>query len=410
MLPRLAPFCLGLLSILPVPATHAATDWLQFRGPASTAVSETGQIPETPAIDWSVPLPGRGLSSPILVGDRLFVTCSSGSRQDLLELLCLEANTGKTLWRRALRATGRTMTYPKTSVAAPSPCSDGKRVFATWSCNDVAAFDLEGTLLWTRGITADYPNVSNSLGMASSPLVIGNTLVVMVENDSESYSLGLDVRSGRNLWKLDRPKAANWTSPVLWQPSPDARPAALLQSSKGLTAVDASTGSVLWDFQGNASSMSSCVVSGTRIFAPAGGITALQPAPDGAPPVSLWNSRQLNPSTTSPVLIAGMLLTTNNAGVLTAGSSEDGAVRWKQRLTGPFSATPVGAGNRILAVSEKGLVQVVEVSPAEAKPLGQLQLPLQEDTKELILSTPALRGNHVYIRTDSTLWRIGSGR
>jgi outer membrane protein assembly factor BamB len=407
---RLAPVCLGLFAILNSHPTHAATDWLQFRGPSSSAVSETAQIPDTLAIDWSVPLPGRGLSSPILVGDRLFVTCSSGAHQDQLELLCMEAETGKLLWRRVLRATGRTMTYPKTSVAAPSPCSDGKRVFAVWSCNDVAAFDMEGDLIWTRGLTADYPNVSNSLGMASSPLVIGNTLVVMVENDSESYSLGLDVRSGRNLWKLDRPKAANWTSPVLWQPTKDARPAALLQSSKGVTAVDASTGSVLWDFQGNASSMSSCVVSGTRIFAPSGGITALQPAPDGAPPVSLWNSRQLNPSTTSPLLVAGLLLTTNNAGVLTAGDSEDGTVRWKQRLTGPFSATPVGAGNRVLAVSEKGLVQVVEVGAAEAKPLGQLQLPLHEDSKELILSTPALRGKHAYLRTDSTLWRIGPGR
>jgi outer membrane protein assembly factor BamB len=274
----------------------------------------------------------------------------------------------------------------------------------------VAAFDLTGNLLWTRGITADYPNVSNSLGMASSPLVIGNTLVVMVENDSESYSLGLDVLSGRNLWKLTRPKAANWTSPVLWQPTKDSRPAALLQSSKGLTAIDAATGSVLWDFQGNASSMSSCVVTENLIFAPASGLTALRPVPNGAPPESVWNSRQLNPSTTSPVLLAGLLLTTNNAGVLTAGDPADGSVRWKQRLTGPFSATPVGAGNRLLAVSEKGLVQVVELGATEAKMLGQLQLPLNESTKELILSTPALRGSHAYIRTDSTLWRIGAAR
>ena len=139
-------------------------------------------------------------------------------------------------------------------------------------------------------------------------------------------------------------------------------------------------------------------------------MTALRPKRDGAAPESVWNSRQLNPSTTSPVLIAGLLLTTNNAGVLTAGDPSDGSIRWKQRLAGPFSATPVGAGSRLLAVSEKGLVQVVELGPKEAKLLGQLQLPLNEAAKELILSTPALRGPHCYLRTDSTLWRLGPAR
>ncbi len=93
----------------------------------------------------------------------------------------------------------------------------------------MAAFDLDGNLLWLRGLTADYPNASNSLGMESSPIVIGETVVTMIENDSESYSLGLDASTGRNMWKLDRPKAANWTSPVPWRSDAKSQPIALLQ-------------------------------------------------------------------------------------------------------------------------------------------------------------------------------------
>src|SRR5205823_1821367 len=150
---------------------------------------------------------------------------------------------GKKVWERQLKATGRTMSHPKTCVASSSPCSDGKRIFAQWSCNDLAAFDLDGNLLWLRGLTVDYANASNSLGMASSPAVIGESLVVEIENDSESYALGIDTNTGRNLWKLERPKAANWTSPIVWQPDVGSAPVAVLQSSKGLTGVDAHTGS-----------------------------------------------------------------------------------------------------------------------------------------------------------------------
>ena len=92
-----------------------------------------------------------------------------------------------------MRATGRTMSHNKTCVAANTPCSDGDRVFALFSSNDLFAFDLDGNLLWLRGLTFDYPNASNSLGMAQSPVVIDGTLVVQSENDSESFAAGLDV-------------------------------------------------------------------------------------------------------------------------------------------------------------------------------------------------------------------------
>ena len=398
---------LSLLAFAAFSITALAGDWPQFRGPDSTGTAADAIIPGKPKIDWSIPLPGRGLASPIVVGSKVFVTCSSGPKQERLHLICFSVADGRKLWERQLRATGRTMSHPKTAIAACTPCSDGQRVFALWSCNDVAAFDLEGNLLWVRGLTVDYANASNSLGMASSPIVIGETLVTMIENDSESYSIGLDVKTGRNLWKLDRPKAANWTSPVPFRADAQATPFALLQSSKGLLAVDPVSGSRLWEYTDGASTMSSSVVAGGVIYAPSQGITALTPQASGIAPAQLWRSKQINPSTISPLVLDGRIFSINGAGVVATASAKTGDNGWKLRLTGPFSSSPVGAGSHLLAVNEKGLIQIVDIAAPEGALLGQLQLPLNAETKELILSTPALSVRHVFVRTDSTLWRLG---
>jgi outer membrane protein assembly factor BamB len=401
-----------LISLLPALALGfalpaLAADWPQFRGPESTAVAPDAQIPAAPKIDWGVSLPGRGLSSPITVGKKVFVTCASGPEQERLHLFCLDTANGGTLWERQLQATGRTMTQPKNCVAASTPCSDGQRVFALWSSNDLAAFDLNGNLLWLRGLTADYPNASNSLGMASSPLVVGDTLVVMIENDSESYALGIDVKTGGNLWKIDGPKAANWTSPLPWRADSHTSTAAILQSTNGLLAVDVASGSRLWEYTEGASTTSSSVIADGVVYAAGNGVTALLPQSTDPAPKQLWRSKQINPVTISPLVLGERIYSLNGAGVLSASEIKTGTTKWKLRVTGPFSGSPVAAGNRLLVVSEKGLVQIVDTTAPEGAVVGKLQLPLKENSKELVLCTPALSGNHVFVRTDSTLWRLG---
>jgi outer membrane protein assembly factor BamB len=350
------------------------------------------------------------LASPIIVGGKVLVACSSGPQQDRLHLLCLSGADGKKIWERQLQATGRTMSHPKTSIAACTPCSDGKRVFVLWSSNDLAAFDLEGNLLWLRGLTTDYPNASNSLGMASSPIIIGETVVTPIENDSESYSIGIEAGTGRNLWKLERPKVANWTSPLVWRSGNDASSVVLLQSSKGLLAVDPVSGSRLWEYADGASTVSSSVVAEGIVYAASHGITALVPKSDNSAPEERWRSNQLNPATISPVVLGNQLFSINGAGVITAADIATGGNRWKLRLAGPFSGSPVGAGKHLVTVNETGLVQIIDVSAPEGAVVGKLQLPLRKETKELILCTPALSGEHIYVRTDSTLWRLGPGQ
>ncbi len=371
-----------------------AIDWPQFRGPASTGLGAAPAPGPNLTEAWKADLPGRGLSSPIIVGGRLFLTASSGPRQETLHVMCFDATTGKREWERTFRATGRTMCHDKTCVAAPTMCSDGTRVFALFSSNDLFALDLEGNLLWLRGLTVDYSNASNSLGMASSPIFVGGTLVVPSENDSESLTAGIDPQTGVNRWKMDRPKAANWTSPI------SLGDKAVLQSSEGLTCVDPMTGSVLWTYGDGASTIPSSVASQGVIYAPSHGLTALKPAASGGAPEQLWRSEQINPSTGSPLVLGGKVYTLNSAGVLLQADAANGDRAWKLRLEGPFSGSPVAAGKFIYVVNEKGLVQVVDSTAAEGEVAGKLAL------GETVLCTPSLADGALFVRSDGHLWRL----
>ncbi len=382
------------------PAALSAADWPQFRGPNTDCVSTDTQLPVELApenIAWKTTLPGRGLSAPIVVAGRVILTCSSGPLQERLHVLCYNAADGTLRWHRQFWTTGRTMCHDKTSVAASTPASDGKHIVALFSSNDMACLDLEGNLRWFRGITRDYPNVSNSLGMAASPVWVDQTIVAQVENDSESYCLGIDPASGRNRWKLNRPIGANWTSPLILRES--SRNLVVLQSKSGLDAIDARTGKAAWSYTDGASTIPSSVSDGETLFAVSQGITALRPSASG-PPSQLWRSGQLTPATASPVVHGGRLYTLNNAGVLSCGKTVDGARLWQLRLKGPFSGTPLVAGKHLYCVGEKGHVQVVDTAAPEGKVVGEL------DLGEMLLATPAAADGALYVRSNTQLWKI----
>jgi len=289
------------------------------------------------------------------------------------------------------------MCHSKTSVAAPTPCSDGKNIYAVFSSNDVICLDLDGNLQWLRGLTADYANVSNSLGMSSSPVVTGNTLVVQVENDSESYTLGLNKNTGINRWRLDRPKAANWTSPLII-----AEGLVALQSKEGIDAVRAMDGSKAWSYDDGASTIPSSTLLKGVIYVPSHGVTALEINKDdaGNTPKQLWQSGRLQLGTASPIVINNKVFTINKAGVLTTGDTQSGERGWQLRLKGPFSATPVSAGKHLYFVNERGLIQVVDTETEEGEIVGTLNL------DEQILGSPAVGGGALYLRSNTKVYKI----
>ncbi|MGB0580799.1 MAG: PQQ-binding-like beta-propeller repeat protein [Limisphaerales bacterium] len=394
---------LSLALLTAVCSLSQAGNWTQFRGPNSAGVANENLPAKLSKnhIQWAADLPGRGLSSAVIVGDKVIVSAASGPQQSRLHVICLSASSGKKLWERQFWSTGRTMTHPKTCVAAPTPVVADGRIYAFFSSNDLICLDLSGNLVWLRGLTSDYPNASNSLGMSSSPVYSDGVLVVQVENDSESFAAGIDGRTGRNLWKLDRPKAANWTSPIAAMI--DGKPVAILQSSKGIHAVEPRTGEEIWYFGGGASTIPSSTIANGTLYVPANGITALKPGSKTRDVKELWVSGRLKPGTSSPLVLGDKIFTVNSSGVLSCGSIKDGDRLWQVRMKGKkFSATPVATRQYIYSVSESGTLQAINFRGAEGEIVSTLEL------GQTVLSTPSIANGAIYVRSDGKLWKIGS--
>lgn len=379
-------------------------DWRQFRGNEADAHS-TVDVPTDwsggAPVAWSAELEGRGLASPIVVNGQVIVTASSGPTQERLHVLSFDEHSGELQWERQFWATGRTACHPKTCVAAPTPASDGERIFAFYSSNDVVCLDLNGNLLWFRGLTHDYPNASNSLGMASSPVVADGTLIVMVENDAESFTTGLDTATGETRWHLDRPRAANWTSPVVMVDANTNRQHVLIQSSKGVVAIDPRTGAESWNYQDGASTSPSSVVSGEVVFVPSNGITALKAGQSNpSVPEIVWNEGGLQPGTSSLAAADGALYLINRGGVLSCVKQQDGERLWQLRLQGRFSGSPVIAGDHLFVFNEDGKGFCVKLGAEKGEIVGT------HEFGETILCTPAITDGAIYVRSDDHLWKI----
>jgi outer membrane protein assembly factor BamB len=379
-------------------------DWLRFRGPNGSGVADeqtptSWSVAEGENIAWVADLPGRGSSCPIVIGDRVVVTCASGYRQDQLHVVCLDASSGEPLWQRDLWATGRTMTHSSITPAAPTPASDGRQIFASFSTNDVACFDLDGNLRWLRALMLEYPNASNSLGLASSPVVVDDTVVLAIENDSQSLALGLAAADGRTRWVVDRPASSNWTSPVLLE-DPRGQPQVLLQSARGLTAYDPLRGMPLWQYDGECQTIPSSVAQSGTAYVPSNGLTALRPVPGGTPAVA-WQNSRLGPSTPTPLLYQGRVYVVAGS-VLKCADADSGEQLWQLRLGGGrFSASPVAADGHVYLFSQEGRGQVV-VADDRGRIVGG------GDLDDTILGTPALAAGAIYVRGDSRLWKIAA--
>jgi hypothetical protein len=398
-----------ILAFLPL-AGRAASDWLQFRGPGSSGNAGEGSNPPrtfegADGVAWKAALPGRGLSSPLVSGGRVYVTAASGPKQERLHVLCFGDGDGKLMWEREFRATGRTMCHAKTCNAAPTPCSDGKHVYALFSSNDLICLDMEGNLVWLRGLMVDYPNAGNSLGLASSPVMAGGVVVAQIENDSDSFTAGIDAGTGVELWHRPGAKDANWTSPAV-QREADGTETVIVASRDGAVAVDPKSGRERWKLEGPGSSVPSITVSGSFMAQPRSGKGhAVWRLKGGTtPPERVWESAQVSADTASPVMHGGRLFAVSGAGVLTCANLEDGERPWKLRLDGKFSGSPVMAGSMLYIGSELGVLIGVDTASAEGeegKVTGRLELGAP------ILCTPSLSGRSVYVRSDGNLWKVG---
>lgn len=390
----------GVTAIL---VNSLAADWTHFRGSNSTGVSSGDAVPlpfgPKQHLAWKADLPGRGLSSPVLVGNRAFLTASSGQKQNRLHVLAYDAKSGQKLWQRTVWATGPTHSHPKTCMAAPTPASDGKYLVALFATNDLICVDLDGNVQWIRSLHDEYPGATDGRGLASSPLIVDSTVIVHCENQNVSFAVGIDLVTGKNRWRQDRPHEVNWTSPIAIPNK--TQPLALLQGYNRLSACEPLTGKEVWAIERKWHPMASGVINGTVLLVPGEAkLNAYDLQTDAAPPKLLWEQARLNPTTASPVVFDGKIYALRGS-ILTAGELNTGNVLSQVRLKGNFSSSLVVAGGLLFCVNEDGIVHVVR--PAKNRPVLVASCPFDET----ILCTPAATDGALYLRSDKHFWKIG---
>ena len=394
-------FFLGALILTSI--LHAA-DWPQFRGPGGSAVSEEQNLPlkwsAAEGLLWKTPLQGRGLSSPVIAGGRLFLTASSNYKESRLHVMAFDPNKGSKLWERQFNATGNTNCHPKTNMAAPTPATDGQRIFALFACADVAALDRDGNLLWYRSLALDYPDITNMVGMASSPVLWKDVLVIPMDNAGDSFVLGIDANTGKNLWKFNRPRTINWSSPLI-MPNANGTAEVILQTDGSVLSVDALTGKENWSLASSGPSTSPSPTLGEGLLlAPGKETLVLSPSSGNKVPVPQWKSNKLVGGYASPLVHKGKVYGLSSIG-LNVFEAKDGKEVAQVRMKGPFSGSPIIAGNHLYLINEEGSAFVVSLGE-------KTELIATNEIKDTIQCTPAVSGGKIFLRSDSTLYCIGS--
>lgn len=381
------------------PKLSAENDWPWWRGPVRNGIAPAQQSIPTKWSDkenvvWRAPVPGRGHSSPIVVGDRIFLATADMS-QKIQQVLAFDRKTGKQLWKVDVSRGGfPARNHPKNSEATPTIASDGERVFATFFHHQTVqatALDLAGKKVWQKTVGPFNPK-QFQYGYAPSPMLYKNTVIIAAEHDGESYLAALDRATGKQVWKTPRPGGITFSSPVVAHVA--GRDQLLLSGVDQVASYNPNTGEKLWSTPGTtAATCGTMVWEGDIVFA-SGGFPkpeTLAVRADGSGKVLWRNNQKLYEQ--SMLAHAGYVYALNDNGIMFCWRGEDGKEMWSQRLQGPVSSSPVLAGGHIYWANELGTWYVFKPNP------NAFELVAENRLGEEAFPSPAISGGQIFIRT-----------
>jgi len=376
----------------------SAQDWPCFRGP-ETGVSKATGLPLSwdgktgKGVAWKLELPGKGVSSPVVVGNRLYLTAAVGYLEKRLVVLAVDPGSGKQLWKRQLTATGPTACHPTTSMAGPTPVADAQGVYALFATGDLVSFSPDGDLRWYRSLVTDHPTVGNQVGMASSLALSGGLVIVQMENIGESFIAGIEPGTGIEKWRIPRESSSTWNSPVAVQVGGKDR--VIVQNAKGFVLLDPANGQEIWSHKGPMVPIASPAVSEGQLFACGSPFVAM-PLGDSQGKIT-WESSKMGARHASPLAVDGKVYGVVQIG-LNCLDAKSGKEVWQQRLKGPISASPVAADGRIYLFAEDGSGYVVKLGGDKPQLLATNTL------GESVSATPAIQGGKLILRAEKHLW------
>ena len=401
-----------------------AADWPEFRGPGELGIAKDQHVPVTWSADqnvkWKTELPGPGTSSPIIIGNRIFLTCYGGYAVDRKakgqagdmanlkrQLLCVDRARGKVLWTRELAAVlpeAKLQTYLDLhGYASSTPVSDGKAVYVFFGKSGVFAFDLDGQELWHTTVGKG----TSGWGSATSPALYKGLVIVNASVESNAL-VALDKKTGHEVWRV-KGMSSTWSSPLLVK-LPGGQTELVLCASKKIQGFEPETGKELW--YANSFNWYVCPTP----VAHNGVIYALQNSTcvavkaggrgDVTDTHTLWQTK-FGSTVSSPVYHDGRVYWAT--GIAFCVDAQDGSVVYKQRLKPApknFYASPVVAGGKIYYVSRTEGSYVVAAGPS----FEQLAHNTLDPDTSVFNGSPAVSDSELFLRSDRYLYCIAKGK
>jgi outer membrane protein assembly factor BamB len=413
----------------------AQQNWPQWRGPLGTGVAPNARPPvewsEAKHIRWKTALPGKGHSTPIVWGERIFLTTAipygkavkprfpsrPGAHDNLaltypheFVVLAVSRRDGKVLWRRTVRKeTPHEAGHVTASLATASPVTDGERLFAFFGSRGLYCLDTNGKLLWEKDL--GQMHTKHGHGEGSSPALHGETLVVNWDHEEQSFLMALDKRTGRVRWRAARREDTSWATPIVVERGGKAQ--VIVPGTNRLRGYDLATGAVLWECGGLSSNVvASPVAADGLVYAGSSYDTRalLAVRLDGAKgditgtKQVAWTRRRGTPYVPSPLLYGGSLYTLQHyQGILSRLDARTGADRggpFRLQEIGDVYASPVGAAGRVYVTSRDGVTQVISHGEGVPKTLAVNRL------DDRFSASAALVGRELFLRGERHLYCI----
>lgn len=415
-------------------------NWHQWRGPNANGVAPNGNPPikwdDNTNIKWKAPLSGRGGSTPIVWGKKVFLLAAvKTGKIDKTKavpkdqprrpfgikypnayfqfvVMCLDRDTGKLLWKRVAREAvppeGR---HGDNNYASASPTTDGKFLYASFGSNGIYCYDLDGKKIWERDLGKMKTRLS--FGGGSSPVIHGDSLVIAWDHDGPSFLTVLDAKTGKTKWKKDRDEVSGWATPLVVEHK--GRTQVITNAKRRVTSYDLNTGNIIWECGGQASNVTpSPVANNGIVYCMSGyrGSAAVAIPLDSTGDITdkkkvVWEINRDTPYISSPLLYGDDLYFAKSLqGVISAVDAKTGEKRFgPRRLTniGRIYASPVGAAGRVYIQSRDGRVQVIKRG-ANFELLADNKL---DDKTE---ASPAIAGNQIFIRGEKFLYCIETAK
>ncbi len=401
---RPATAAAALSVVLPCPG--AEHHWPRFRGPSGQGETYRAKLPTEwdkggRNVLWRVNVPGVGNSSPVIWGDHLFLT-SSDPKGTKRFVHCFRASDGGLRWTRQVPSRPpEPGVRDKNGYASATPVTDGERVICFLGSCGLVCYDFAGRLLWHHDLT-----VRTTHGTGSSPLLYKDLVILAQDqNQADSLFLALDKRTGKVVWKGQRPRAMTWTTPVVVRVGD--RDELVLAGAETVRGYDPASGKELWSLRGPTQEVIPTVVIGRDLIYSASGrngpTLGLRPGGRGDATAThlAWRAVRGGPHVPTPALVGGRLYTANDTGILSCLDAATGKLLHLERLGDQFSASPVVAGDLLYFPAESGVTYVVRAGDAPA-------VVARNDLGAPILASPAVVGDRLYLRTAGELVCIGA--